>query len=304
MQRREFICNGSLVVVGLGAFGSIGWQGGRSVGDSPTATDILGPFYRPGAPFRRDLNPPGFRGRVLALSGRILQEDGRSPQPNCLIEVWQCQPDGFYDNLTDGFLYRGRQMTGNDGEYAFLTTIPVPEPVDEKLTVFRPAHIHLRISTPGQQDLITQVYFSGDPHLEADPSTRSGLAINRILTVEKVDDASDRIRFDISLRREYLPDDGAFHRIAGIYKMSDGSLMEFYRSGDLLFYKTNGQVWGALAYQGNNTFGGKGDDTEAQFTLEPHAKAKVAFRFSRRRETRLNGDKILNYASSDRPTPG
>lgn len=224
MRRREFLRDSSLVALGLGAFGSIAWQGDRFVGNSPTATDILGPFYRPGAPFRQDLNPPDFRGRVLTLFGRIVGDDGRSPQVESVVETWQCKPDGFYDNVSDEFLYRGQQRTGKDGEYLFITTVPVPEPVDDARTIFRPAHIHLLISTPGQQDLITQVYFSGDPHLDTDPSTQAGLAINRVLTLERVDETSDRIRFDIRLRREYLPDEGGFRRVAGVYRMSDGSL--------------------------------------------------------------------------------
>lgn len=304
MRRREFLRDSSLVALGLGAFGSIAWQGDRFVGNSPTATDILGPFYRPGAPLRQDLNPPDFRGRVLTLFGRIVGDDGRSPQVESVVETWQCKPDGFYDNVSDEFLYRGQQRTGKDGEYLFITTVPVPEPVDDARTIFRPAHIHLLISTPGQQDLITQVYFSGDPHLDTDPSTQAGLAINRVLTLERVDETSDRIRFDIRLRREYLPDEGGFRRVAGVYRMSDGSLMEFYRSGDLLFYRTNGQVWGGLSYQGENTFGGETDDTEARFALEPGGKATVLFRFSRRRETRLTGEKIFNYSRADRPDAG
>ena len=77
--------------------------------------------------------------------------------------------------------------------------------------------------------------------------------------------------------------------------MSDATMMEFYRSGDLLFYKTNNQIWGGLAYSGNNTFGGKGTDTEARFELQTNGGAKVWFRFSRRREIKLEGTKVLRY---------
>lgn len=77
--------------------------------------------------------------------------------------------------------------------------------------------------------------------------------------------------------------------------MTDGTMMEFYRNGDLLFYKTNGQIWGGLAYHGNNTFGGTENDTEAKFELQTGNGTKVWFRFSRRRETRLEGTKVLMY---------
>ncbi len=77
--------------------------------------------------------------------------------------------------------------------------------------------------------------------------------------------------------------------------MADGTMMEFYRDGDLLFYKTNGQIWGGLAYIGNNTFGGKENDTEARFELQTKGDVKVWFRFSRRKETKIEGSKVLMY---------
>jgi hypothetical protein len=63
---------------------------------------------------------------------------------------------------------------------------------------------------------------------------------------------------------------------------------------DLLFYKTNNQIWGGLAYDGNNTF--VGQNTEARFQMQPRGAAKVWFRFSRRKETKLEGTRILKYA--------
>ncbi len=297
MQRRQFIKQTSAIAIGMGVFGNISWQTDKYIADTITATDILGPFYRPGAPLRSNMNPGNYSGNELYLSGRILKEDGKTPLKNCLIEVWQCQPDGNYDNISEEYTYRASQKTGKDGRYEFITVIPVPEPVDEKASVFRPAHIHMRLSVQGQQDLITQIYFEGDPYLGSDPSTKSGLAINRTLAVKNINDQKSEIKFDIVLKKEYIPEDIAFKRVAGIYKMSDGSLMEFYRSGDLLFYKTNGQIWGGLSYNGNNTFGSKELNTEAMFELQPKSGVNLWFRFSRRKETKITGSKILDYKS-------
>lgn len=298
MDRRQFIRKTSLAI-GIGAYGTVNLKGGRYQGDSITTTDILGPFYRPGAPFREILNPPDFRGQVLHISGKIVKDDGRTPLSDGLIEVWQADNAGVYDNISDDYIYRASQRIAKDGTYHFSTTKPGPEAVDEKAGVFRPAHIHMLISAEGQQDLITQIYFENDPYLATDPSTKSGLAINRILTVRKNGDQENEIQFNIQLSKEYLPEDDVFHRISGIYKMNDGALMEFYRSGDLLFYKTNGQIWGGLAYHGNNTFGGKENDTEARFELQRGGGTKVWFRFSRRRETRLEGTKVLMYKKDE-----
>jgi hypothetical protein len=211
------------------------------------------------------------------------------------MEIWQCKQDGFYDNVSDDFLCRASQKVEATGRYHFITTTPIPYPTDERKEVFRPAHIHIRISAEGQQDLITQIYLKGDPYLETDPSTKSELSVNRILSINKLRDRESEIKFDIVLKKEYVPDDNIFHKVSGIYKMSDMSTMEFYRDGDFLFYKTNNQIWGGLSYRGNNAFIGGVNDTEAKFELLPQGEAKVQFRFSRRKETKLEGKKILNY---------
>lgn len=297
MQRKEFLKQTGFAIIGIGAFGSIQWNNDHFIGDTPTTTDILGPFYRPGAPFRKDLNPPVFTGNILHLTGTIFKEDGKTAISNCLIEIWQCKQDGFYDNVSDDYLYRGCQRVGEDGKYDFITTIPVPYPNDENPSIFRPAHIHMRISAEGQQDLITQIYFKGDPYLDTDPSTKSSLSINRILSLKKRNDKESEINFDIVLKKEYVPDETAFHKVAGTYKMTDKSIIEFYRDGDFLFWKWNGQVRGGLSYNGTNTFIGGVNDTEAKFELQPGGNTKLQFRFSRRKEINLEGIKIINYKS-------
>ena len=294
MKRRLFIRESAMTVVGISVFGKLACAESCFVADSPTATDILGPFYRPNAPSKTDINPLGFKGRKLEIVGSIF-DDRRFPVDDCLVEIWQAESDGFYDNLSDGFNYRGSQKTGKNGRYRFVTTLPPPEPTDESLAVYRPAHIHLRISSRGHQDLITQIYFQGDSLLETDPSTKAGAAIHRVLVIEKVSGKNDSIRFDVHLKKQNVPDDKLFQTISGIYKMTDGSLMRFYREGDLLFYQINNQIWGGIAYEGDLSFGGDKDHTAARFEPQSNGEARVWFRFSRRRDTRLEGKKILDY---------
>lgn len=297
MQRRDFLHQTSIVAIGIGVFGRIQWKNDHFTGDTPTTTDILGPFYRPGAPLRTNLIPTNFTGKVLHLSGTIFKEDSKTPMNNCLIEIWQCQEDGLYDNVSDDYLYRGSQRTKTDGKYNFITAIPIPYPNDENPSIFRPAHIHMRISATGQQDLITQVYLKDDPYLDTDPSTKSSLSINRILTLRKKSDTESELQFDIVLKKEYVPDKTVFHKVSGTYKMTDNSTMEFYRDGDFLFWKWNGQVRGGLSYSGNNTFVGGVNDIEAKFELQPKGNAKLQFRFERRKKINLGGQKLIDYKS-------
>ncbi|MGN6492904.1 MAG: hypothetical protein ACTHLE_12970, partial [Agriterribacter sp.] len=79
MQRRKFVKNSGILAIGFGIFGNIRWDGNRFIGDTPTTTDILGPFYRPGAPLRVNINPPDFSGEILQLSGTVFKEDNKTP---------------------------------------------------------------------------------------------------------------------------------------------------------------------------------------------------------------------------------
>ena len=126
MLRRDFIQGTGMVAFGIGVFGKISWESGKFVGDNPTTTDILGPFYRPNAPMRSNINPKGYTGPVFHLTGKIYKADGKTPFPNCLVEIWQCDEHKVYDNITDDFRYRGSQRVGKTGSYHFTTTNPVP----------------------------------------------------------------------------------------------------------------------------------------------------------------------------------
>ena len=76
MKRRKFIDNSAMLALTVGVFGKIKWDGEKYVGTDPTTTDILGPFYRPGAPFKTDLIQPGTKGETLHFSGTVFGKDG------------------------------------------------------------------------------------------------------------------------------------------------------------------------------------------------------------------------------------
>ncbi|TMI81026.1 MAG: catechol 1,2-dioxygenase, partial [Bacteroidetes bacterium] len=190
MKRRKFIHDSSLLAFSIGVFGSIKWDGHSFVGNDPTTTDILGPFYRPGAPFRVDLVQPGTKGDVLRFSGTILSKDGKTPMKDALVEIWHCNEDGVYDNTSDDYIYRASLKTGADGKYHFRTILPVAYKAGATLT--RPAHIHMRISGTQLQDLVTQIYFKGDKHIPEDMSSSDPRSLNRILDIAK-DDNNEKV---------------------------------------------------------------------------------------------------------------
>lgn len=293
MKRRKLLQDGGLVAIGVGIFGSIHWSNDRFVGDTPTTTDILGPFYRPNAPLRANINPPGYSGNLFRLSGTVFKED-RTPFKNCLIEVWQCEGNKVYDYTSDEYRYRGAQKTDAKGRYHFITTHPAPYKPGEQSERYRPAHIHMRLSGEGQQDLVTQIYFKGDAYLDTDSSSASPKAINRILPVQRDRNNEEVVHFDVVMAREFRPDDGVFEKLSGVYEMSDKTLTEFYREGDSLFGKRNGQIMFVLFYKGNNEFESATGHV-VRFELQSDGNVKVCSINPNSKECAATGTKVFKY---------
>ena len=299
MQRRNFIRNTSLFAVGVYAFGNIRWTNDHFEGTSPTTTDILGPFYRPGAPMRTNVVPAGTNGELMHLSGTIFKDDGKTPYKDCVIEMWQCSPEGIYDNTSDDYNFRGAQKTGSDGKYLFTTTVPVPYAIDDDKKVYRPAHVHMRISGKQDQDLVTQIYFSGDPYLEKDLYSKSPQAVNRILSV-KHNGKENKVTFDIVMNKKFAIDDAVFNKLTGIYNMNDKSMVEFYKNNDLLFAKINGQIMEALYYQGNNHFTSALEVVKVKFEVKEKGEVKAFVDYlddTNNKWMKSEGSKMLKYKS-------
>jgi catechol 1,2-dioxygenase len=296
MKRRNFIYNSSLIAMSVGVFGKIKWDGKAWTGTDPTTTDILGPFYRPGAPLRTDLIQQGTKGQVLHFGGTVLAKDGKTPLHNSLVEIWHCDENGVYDNTSDDYIYRAAFKTGADGKYHFKTILPVPYSVGQDVT--RPAHIHMRISGNTGQDLVTQVYFKGDEHIAKDESAGDPRSVHRILESSVNNKNEKLVKFDIVLQDEYVLDAAAFKKIAGLYEMSDKSMTEFYRQGDQLFAKANGQIMEAMDYKGNNSFGGGLGRVKAQFEAGAGGavKVKVSYMTEPDKYVTVDGSKMLKYA--------
>lgn len=276
MQRRSFIKHSSLTVIYTSAFGSLHWNGKNFEGDRPTTTDILGPFYRPGAPLRTNLRLPGSKGTPVVLKGKIFREDGKTPIRDAFVEIWHCDENEQYDNTSAAYHYRGAQRTGADGSYAFQSILPVPyKAVPTIETSWRPAHIHLRVSVPNQQDLITQIYFKGGKYVDQDKWSSAPEAVNRILPIRKNTMGESEIIFNVVMSKEIPLDKKVYDKISGLYDVGDNNTIEFSQSDDLLFMKQNGQYWASLKYMGNNHFEGGIGYPRATFALQEDGTVKV-----------------------------
>lgn len=161
----------------------------------PTERNSLGPFYRQRAPFRSVLASPSEPGEPLVITGRVLGGDGCTPLPGAIVDAWHANARGEYYNVGDqrdsppaAYQLRGRVETDDEGEYSFQTIVPGSYSMGLGT---RPRHVHLIVSHPRAQELVTQMYFAGDPNLESDRLVKESLI---------VDKTGDSARFDIVLR--------------------------------------------------------------------------------------------------------
>ena len=142
-------------------------------GDGATASSVMGPFYREGAPelaagetiARQAVGPPA------VVTGRVLDVAG-APIADALLDVWQTNGNGLYETQDadqPDMNLRGRFRTDADGRYRFRTVEPVSYPIPHDGPVgallrglgrhpFRPAHIHFIVSAAGFDTLVTKVF--------------------------------------------------------------------------------------------------------------------------------------------------
>ncbi|GAB4025528.1 dioxygenase family protein [Spirosoma gilvum] len=301
MKRRNFLQNTALCAVAVSTTGFIQFTGEGYTGDCETTTDILGPYYRPDAPLRTNLVHKEDSGQEVILKGIVRHKDCITPYKGAKVELWHCDPGGQYDNTSSAFRYRATTLCDEQGRYEFLTLLPVPYD-DQGNGVFRPAHFHLLISAPGYQSLVTQLYFSGDPHLSTDPYAASSTAKSRILTVEPVPEGRKQVSFNVTMTEKRQVEPRVIDRLTGIYiDENDKTLKtEFFKRGGQLWRKSGRVVYGLnYDYIGNNTFIQSGLPAglvnACAFEFLPYGAVKMT-----RTQVTGKGVKTVNVAFKDR----
>ncbi|MEP7361726.1 MAG: hypothetical protein ABI972_00590 [Acidobacteriota bacterium] len=175
------------------------WAEGEKNSAKPTPAEVLGPFFRKGAPNTSRLYKPGDPGFPLRVAGKVLNTRGEKVQ-GAQIDVWHADHAGLYD--VQGYRYRAKIATENAAEYTLETIMPGHYPD-------RPAqHIHYMITAPGHKALITQAYFATDPYFEGDPDknyAKRNIVSNRELvrTVKLFEQGTPHaeISFDIIMEK-------------------------------------------------------------------------------------------------------
>jgi len=152
-----------------------------------STTTIEGPFYVPGAPLLQAPcklpRRPDEAGETLVISGTVRNADGH-PLSGAELDMWQATGDipGQYSNIhprLPDYNLRGRIRTDKRGCFEVETVVPAPYEIRKNgptgelfellgKSAWRPAHLHFKVSHPGYRTLTTQLFFTGDEHLDAD----------------------------------------------------------------------------------------------------------------------------------------
>ena len=106
----------------------------------PTEPDMLGPFYKSGAPVRSSV------GKGYIMEGTVKSSRDCSAIKGARIEFWLVNPEGTYDDD-----HRATVFSDFKGSYRFESNLPKPY-------FGRPPHIHIRVSAEGHETLVTQHY--------------------------------------------------------------------------------------------------------------------------------------------------
>jgi catechol 1,2-dioxygenase len=159
-------------------------------------SNILGPAYRKGAPFRSHLCGPHEIGTPLTMRGRIVDAASCAALAGVVLDVWQVDIAGDYDMDSPAFHLRGKMRSTADGSYAFDTIMPVPYGR-------RPKHIHYLLTHAGYEPRITQCYFAGDERNAHDPYVKPELIITP-RDKPRVEGALEGT-LDVALEREQSP---------------------------------------------------------------------------------------------------
>lgn len=130
-----------------------------------TEGDVLGPYYRSGAPSRIAIASAAEPGERMVLEGVVTGPDC-APLAGASLDIWQADKDGTYYEPDEGepFRLRGTLETADDGTWRLETIRPGNYRLSANL--WRPAHVHFTVAHPQFQSVTTQIYFEGDPYLQ------------------------------------------------------------------------------------------------------------------------------------------
>lgn len=185
-----------------------------SIDLTPTASQTVGPFFHLGCTHHRSvgcLRKDDTPGEPISVVCELLDGDS-VPVPDAMIEIWQADAAGEYDDedaargdqSNSRFRGFGRLATDNKGLCAFKTIRPGSAPGNNGVAMQAP-HINVSVFARGiLKRLCTRIYFSGNPGNDNDPILSLVPQQRRHTLLAKPDPADpSRWQFSIHLCGEY-----------------------------------------------------------------------------------------------------
>lgn len=200
----------SLLAVGL-AMASVDATRNATAG---TRQNLEGPFHRKDAPRRADGQlwdrAPHPAAAFLEMRGRVVDAQTGRPIAGCALDFWQADQEGAYDH--EGSNLRGILTSDAEGRYLLRTIVPRDyaehdhDPVGELFRLLarhnrRAAHLHLKASAPGYEELTTQIFMPNSEYLDSD-YVEGAVSPDLTLAFEGTAAPGQTVRsvFDIALR--------------------------------------------------------------------------------------------------------
>lgn len=142
-----------------------------------TASQTVGPYFWLGLSHlaRNNLVPAGFTGEYWTIQGRMLDGDG-VPVSDGMIEIWQADTAGNFPraeispshSAVSEFAGFGRIPTDENGFFQFTTVKPGQTPAPQG--GLQAPHLVVLVFSRGLlRNLLTRIYFPGEPANTADP---------------------------------------------------------------------------------------------------------------------------------------
>jgi protocatechuate 3,4-dioxygenase alpha subunit len=161
-----------------------------------TPSQTVGPFLHIGLLWDDgpDVVPDGAPDAIV-ITGRVVDGDG-APVPDALVETWQCDAGGRFDN--PDFRGLGRCPTDSDGRYRIRTVRPAALSTDDGRR--QAPHVDVSVFARGLLDrVVTRIYLGDVPTANAADPTLSTVdeARRGTLVAAPVDGG---YRFDIRLQ--------------------------------------------------------------------------------------------------------
>ncbi|GAA3222880.1 protocatechuate 3,4-dioxygenase subunit alpha [Pseudonocardia petroleophila] len=159
-----------------------------------TPSQTVGPFLSIGLtwPTGYLVVPEGSPG-AIRITGTVHDGAGE-PVPDGLVETWQADADGRFDDPTFGF---GRAATRPDGSYEIVTVKP------GALGDGQAPHVDVSVFARGLLDrVVTRIYFPDEAAANAADPLLAGLPAERAATLVAAAAGPGELRFDIRLGGE------------------------------------------------------------------------------------------------------